>query len=51
MDSTAPTAPRATDIIDQLLSQVTHGFDSPNNPRGSDIIIKLLSRVMHGFDR
>jgi hypothetical protein len=32
MDSTAPIATRATDIINQLLSRMTHGFDSPNRP-------------------
>jgi hypothetical protein len=50
MDSTAQTAPRDSEIINQLLSRVTHGFDSPNSPRGSDIINELLSRVTHGFD-
>jgi len=32
MDSTAQTDPRGTDIINELLSWVAHGFDSPNNP-------------------
>ena len=48
MDTTAPTDPRGSDIINELLSRVTHGFDS--HPRGSDIIKELLSRVTHGFD-
>ena len=50
MDSTASTATRATNIINQLLSRVTHGFDSPNNPMDSEIINELLSRVTKGFD-
>jgi hypothetical protein len=50
MDSTAPTDPRGSDIINELLSRVTHGFDSPNSPRASDIINEMLSRVTHGFD-
>jgi len=50
MDSTAQTARRDSDIINQLLSRVTHGFDSPNNLMDSEIINPLLSRVTHGFD-
>ena len=50
MDSTAQTARRDSDIINQLLSRVTYGFDSPNNPTDSEIINELLSRVTHGFD-
>ena len=50
MDSTTPTAARGSDIINELLSRVTHGFDSPNSPRGSGIINELLARVTHGFD-
>jgi len=50
MDSTARTAPRDSEIIDQLLSRVTHGFYSPTDPRGSDIINEFLSRVTHGYD-
>ena len=50
MDSTARTAPRDSEIINELLSRVTHGFDSPNSPRGSDIINELVSRVTHGLD-
>jgi len=36
MDSTAQTAPRDSEIIDELLSRVTDGFDidSPNSPNG-----------------
>jgi len=30
MDSTAQTAPRDFEIINEVLSQVTHGLDSPN---------------------
>ena len=50
MDSTAPTDPRGSDIINELLSRVTHGFDGSNSPRDSDIIKEMLSRVTHGFD-
>jgi len=32
MDSTAQTAPRDSEIINELLSRVTDGFDGPNNP-------------------
>jgi len=32
MDSTAQTALKDEDIINELLSRVTHGFDSPNSP-------------------
>jgi len=31
MDSTGQTAPVDSEIIDELLSLVTHGFDSPNS--------------------
>jgi len=50
MDSTAQTAPRDSEIIKELLSHVTHGFDSAHVPRASEIINELLSRVTHGFD-
>ena len=33
-DSTAQTAPRDSDSIKELVSRVTHGFDSPNSPLG-----------------
>jgi hypothetical protein len=32
MDLTSQTAPRDSDIINELLSQETQGFDSPNSP-------------------
>jgi len=32
MDSTAQTAPTDSEIIKELVSRVTHGFDSPNTP-------------------
>jgi hypothetical protein len=32
MDSTTQTALRDLEIINELLSWVTHGFDSPNSP-------------------
>jgi len=31
MDSTAQTAPRDLEIINELLSRLTHGFDIPNS--------------------
>jgi hypothetical protein len=42
MDSTAQTARKDSEIINELLSQVTHGFDIPNNRRDSEIINELL---------
>jgi len=32
MDSTARTAPRDSEMINELLSWMTNGFDSPNRP-------------------
>jgi len=44
MDSTSQTAPRDSEIIKELLSHVTYGFDiySPNNRRDSEIINELM---------
>jgi len=50
MDSTAQTAPRESENINELLSAVTHGFDSTYCRRYSEITNELLSRVTHGFD-
>ena len=52
MDSTAQTAPMDSEIINELVSHVTHGFNiySPNNCRVSEIINELLERVTHGLD-
>jgi len=50
MDTTAQTAPMASEIINELLSRVTIGFDSPNSPRDSEITNKMLARVTRGFD-
>jgi hypothetical protein len=50
MDSTAQRVPRDSENINKLLSQVTHGFDSPNSPRDSEMINEVVSRVTHGFD-
>jgi hypothetical protein len=50
MDSTAHTSHRDSEIINELLSRVTYGFDYTNSPRDSEIINELLSRVTHGFD-
>ena len=37
-------------MINELVSRVSHGFDSPNSPRDSEMINELLSRVSDGFD-
>jgi len=50
MDSTAQTALRHSENINELLSTVTPGFDSPKCRRDSEITNEVLSRVMHGFD-
>jgi len=50
MDSTAQTAPRDSEIINEVLSRVTHGFDSTTSLTDSEIINELLSRVTQGFD-
>jgi hypothetical protein len=50
MDSTAQTAPRDSEIINELRSHVTNGFDSPNSLRDSEIINELLSHVTNEFD-
>jgi len=42
--------PMDSDIINELLSQVTLGLHSPNSPRDSEIINELRSWVTHGFD-
>jgi hypothetical protein len=34
MDSTAQTAPRDLEIINELLLWVMLGFESPNSPKG-----------------
>jgi len=50
MDSIAQTAHRDTEIMNELLSRVTDGFDSPNSRRDSEITNELVVRVTHGFD-
>jgi hypothetical protein len=45
MNSPAQTAPTDSEIINELLSRVTQGFDSPNSRRESEINKELLSRV------
>jgi hypothetical protein len=42
MNLTAQTARRDSEIINELLSQVTIGFDIPNNPRDSEMINEVL---------
>jgi hypothetical protein len=46
----AQTPPWDSDIINELLSKVTHGFDSPNTTWDFEIINELLSWVTRGFD-
>jgi len=48
MDSTAETAPRDSEIINELLSRVTHGFDSPNSPYDvtGDALIRQLQQTL-----
>jgi hypothetical protein len=43
-------SPTDSEIINELLSRVTHGYDSPKAPKDSELINELLSRVTHGFD-
>jgi hypothetical protein len=50
MDSTSQTAPRVSEIINELVSRLTHGFDSPNTPRDSEISNEPVSRGTNGFD-
>jgi len=50
MDSTAQTAPRDSEMINEVLSRVTIGFDNPNSPRDSEMINEVLSWVTHEFD-
>jgi hypothetical protein len=50
MNATAQTARRDSEIINELLSRVTIGFDSPNSPRDSEITNKMLAQVNHDFD-
>jgi len=50
MDSTAHTSHRDSEIINEMLSRVTHGFDSTTNLRDSEIINELLSRMTLVFD-
>jgi len=50
MDSTPQTTTMDSEIINELLSRVTNGFDSQTGPRDLEIINELLSRVTHGFD-
>jgi len=50
MDSRAHTGPRESEIINELLSRVNRGFDSPDSHRESEIINELLSRVTRGVD-
>jgi hypothetical protein len=49
MNAPAQTTLTDSEIINELLSRVTHGFDTPNSRRDSEIINELLSRVTHGF--
>jgi hypothetical protein len=37
-------------MTNELLSQVTRGFDRPQSPRDSEMTNELLSQVTCGFD-
>jgi hypothetical protein len=50
MDSKVQTARTNSEIINELLSRVTHEFNSTTSLRDSEIINELLSRVTQGFD-
>jgi hypothetical protein len=50
MDSTAQTAPRDSEIINELVSRGRMDSTAHTAPRDSDIINELLSRATHGFD-
>jgi len=50
MNSPAQTDPTDCEIINELLSRVTQGFDSTNSRRDSEINNELLSRVTDEFD-
>jgi len=43
MDSTSPTAPRDSQIINELLSRVTYGFGSVNTSMATEIINESAS--------
>jgi len=42
MDSTTQTAPKDSEIINEVLERETHVFDDPNSPRDSEIINEVL---------
>jgi hypothetical protein len=42
MDSTAQTAPRDSEIINEVLERETHGFEAQTAPRDSEIINEEL---------
>jgi len=50
MDSTAQTALRDSEIINELLSRVSMDSTAQTDHRDSDIINELLSGVTHEFD-
>jgi hypothetical protein len=50
MDSTAQTALRDSEIINELLSRVMHGFDNRNSPEGLRYHQRTAVTVTHGFD-
>ena len=50
MDAIAQSALWDLEIINELLSRVTHAFDSKKSPRDLVIINELLSWVPQGFD-
>jgi hypothetical protein len=44
MDWTPQTAPRDSEIINELIARATQGLDSPKSPYDSEIIKELMSR-------
>jgi len=50
MDSTAQTTPRDSELINELVSQVTLDATAQTAPRDSENINELLSQETNGFD-
>jgi hypothetical protein len=50
MDWTAQTGPRDLEIINALMSRVTHGLDTPNSPYGLRNHQRTDVTGTHGLD-
>jgi hypothetical protein len=50
MDSTTQIVPRDSEIINELLSHVTNGFEAHTFHKDAEIINELLSNLTHVFD-